>query len=91
MVIKKMNSYPELRYEKESISSKILICINCGSGKTYRLGGDFCCENCGLCEYVARSDWMSLPDLLPDVIPKERKPLDSPEEQDIEFEEEDGI
>ena len=91
MVIKKMNSYPELRYEKESISSKILICVNCGSGKTYRLGGDFCCENCGLCEYVARSDWMALPDLLPDVIPKERKPLDSPEEPDIEFEEEDVI
>jgi len=99
MVIKKMNSYPELRYEKESISSKILICINCGSGKTYQLGGDFCCENCGLCELVGRSDWMALlelmvsemdlPDLLPDVIPKERKPLDSPEEPDIEFEEED--
>ena len=32
-----------------------------------------------------------LPDLLPDVIPKERKPLDSPEEPDIEFEEEDVI
>ena len=101
MVIKKMNSYPELRYEKESISSKILICINCGSGKTYQLGGDFCCENCGLCEFVGRSDWMALlelmvsemdlPDLLPDVIPKERKPLDSPEEPDIEFEEEDVI
>ena len=101
MVIKKMNSYPELKYEKEIISSKILICINCGSGKTYRLGGDFCCENCGLCEYVGRSDWMALlelmvsemdlPDFLPDVIPKERKPLDSPEEPDIEFEEEDVI
>jgi len=102
MVIKKMNSYPELRYEKESISSKILICINCGSGKIYRLGGDFCCENCGLCEYVGRSDWMALlnelmfrkidlPDLLPDVIPKGRKPLVSPEEPDIELEEEDGI
>ena len=97
-----MNSYPELRYEKkESISSKILICINCGSGKTYRLGGDFCCGNCGLCEYVGRSDWMAslelmvsemdLPDLLPDIIPKERKPLDYPEEPDIEFEEEDVI
>ncbi len=97
-----MKSYPELRYEKkERISSKILICINCGSGKTYRLGGDFCCENCGLCEYVGRSDWMALlelmvcemdlPDILPDVIPKERKPLDSPEEPDIEFEEEDVI
>ena len=103
MVIKKMNSYPELRFEKkDKISSKILICINCGSGKIYRLGGDFCCENCGLCEYVRRSDWMALlnelmfreidlPDLLPDVIPKGRKPLDSPEEPDIEFEEEDGI
>ncbi len=32
---------------------------------------------------------MDLPELLPDVIPKERKPLDSPEEPDIEFEEED--
>jgi hypothetical protein len=34
---------------------------------------------------------MDLPELLPDVIPKERKPLDSPEEPDIEFEEEDVI
>jgi len=34
---------------------------------------------------------MDLPELLPDVIPKERKPLDSPEEPDIEFEEEDAI
>ena len=34
---------------------------------------------------------MDLPDLLPDVIPKERKPLDSPEEPDIEFEDEDVI
>jgi len=34
---------------------------------------------------------IDLPDLLPDVIPKGRKPLDSPEEPDIEFEEEDGI
>jgi len=32
---------------------------------------------------------MDLPELLPDVIPKERKPLDSPEEPDIEIEEED--
>jgi len=32
---------------------------------------------------------MDLSDLIPDVIPKERKPLDSPEEPDIEFEEED--
>ena len=96
-----MNSYPELRYEKkEGISSKILICINCGSDKTYRLGSDMCCGNCGLCEYTRRSNWMALfeelmvsemdlPDLLPDIIPKERKPLDSPEEPDIEFEEED--
>ncbi len=103
MVIKKMNSYPELRFEKkDSISSKILICLNCGSDKTYQLGSDLCCGNCGLCELVRRSDWMTLlnelmfremdlPDLLPDVIPKERKPLDSPEEPDIEFEEEDVI
>ena len=34
---------------------------------------------------------MDLHDLIPDVIPKERKPLDSPEEPDIELEEEDGI
>jgi len=34
---------------------------------------------------------MDLPELLPDVIPKERKPLDSPEEPDIEFVEEDVI
>jgi len=34
---------------------------------------------------------MGLPDLIQDVIPKERKPLDSPEEPDIEFEEEDVI
>jgi len=34
---------------------------------------------------------MDLPDLLPDVIPKERKPSGSPEEPDIEFEEEDVI
>ncbi len=97
-----MNSYPELRFEKkDSISSKILICINCGSDKTYQLGSDLCCGNCGLRELVRRSDWMTLlielmfremdfPDLLPDVIPKERKPLDSPEEPDIEFEEEDA-
>ena len=32
---------------------------------------------------------MDLPELLPDVIPKERKPLDYPEEPYIEFEEED--
>ncbi len=32
---------------------------------------------------------IDLPDLIPDVIPKERKPLDSPEEPDIEIEEED--
>ncbi len=31
---------------------------------------------------------MSLPDLIPDVIPKERKPSGSPEEPNIEFEEE---
>jgi len=30
---------------------------------------------------------IDLPDLIPDVIPEERKPLDSPEEPDIEFEE----
>jgi len=52
-----MNSYPELRFEKkDSISSKILICINCGSEKTYQLGSDLCCGNCGLCELVRRSD-----------------------------------
>ncbi len=34
---------------------------------------------------------MDLPDLITDVIPKERKPLDSPEEPSIEFEEEDVI
>jgi len=57
MVIKKMNSYPELRFEKkDSISSKILICINCGSGKTDKLGSDLCCGNCGLCELVRRLD-----------------------------------
>ncbi len=101
MVIKKMNSYPELRFEKkDSISSKILICLNCGSDKTYQLGSDLCCGNCGLCELVGRSDWMTLlnelmfremdlPDLLPDVIPKERKPSGSPEKPNIEFEEED--
>jgi len=51
-----MKSYPELRYEKKkSISSKILICITCGSDKTYRLGGDLYCENCGICEYTGRS------------------------------------
>jgi len=57
MVIKKMNSYPELRFEKkDNISSKILICINCGSDKTYQLESDLCCGNCGLCELVRRSD-----------------------------------
>ena len=87
-----MKSYPELRYEKkESISSKILICVNCGSDKTYRLGGDFCCGNCGLCEYVGRSDWMPLPDLIPDVIPKEKQPSGPPGEMDMEFEEEDEL
>lgn len=57
MVIKKMNSYPELRFEKkDSISSKILICVNCGSDKTYQLESDLCCGNCGNCELVRRSD-----------------------------------
>jgi len=32
---------------------------------------------------------MDIPDLLPDVIPKERRPSDPPEESDIEFEEDD--
>ena len=32
---------------------------------------------------------MGIPDLLPDVIPKERRPSDPPEEPDIEFEEDD--
>jgi len=32
---------------------------------------------------------MGIPDLLPDVIPKERRPSGPPEESDIEFEEED--
>ncbi len=51
--MKKMNSYPELMFEKkDSISSKILICINCGSDKTYQQGSDLCCGNCGLCELV---------------------------------------
>ena len=84
-----MNSYPELRYEKkEGINSKILICVNCGSDKTYRMGNDLCCGNCGLCEYVGRSDWMPMPDLIPDVIPKERKPSGPPEEYDIDYEDE---
>ncbi len=30
-----------------------------------------------------------IPDLLPDVIPKEKRPLSPPEEPDIEFEEDD--
>jgi len=52
-----MKSYPRLIFEKkESISSNIVICINCGSDKTYRLGGDLCCGSCGLSEYVRRSD-----------------------------------
>ena len=53
MVIKKMNSCPELRFEKkDSINSKILICINCGSDETYRLDTDLCCEICGHCKLV---------------------------------------
>jgi len=53
----KMKSYPELMFEKkDSISSEIVICVNCGSDKTYQLGSDLCCGNCGLCEYVGRSD-----------------------------------
>jgi len=32
---------------------------------------------------------MGIPDLLPDVIPKEKRPLSPPEEPDIEFEEDD--
>ncbi len=32
---------------------------------------------------------MGIPDLLPDVIPKEKRPLIPPEESDIEFEEDD--
>ncbi len=103
MVKKKMNSYPELMFEKkDSISSKILICINCGSDKTYQQGSDLSCGNCGLCELVRRSDWMTLlnellfreidlPDLIPDVIPKERKPSGPMEEPNVEFEEDDGI
>ena len=88
-----MNSYPELRFEKkDSISSKILICINCGSDKTYKLRSDLCCGSCGHCELIRRSDWMlreiDLPDLIPDIIPKERKPSGPVEEPDVEFEEE---
>jgi hypothetical protein len=57
MVKKKMNSYPELRFEKkDSVSSKILICINCGSDKTYQLDSDLCCGDCGLSELVRRSN-----------------------------------
>ncbi len=98
-----MKSYPRLIFEKkESISSNILICINCGSDKTYRLGGDLCCGSCGLSEYVGRSDWMAFlnelminemenPDILPDVIPKERRPSGPTDEPDIEFEEDDEM
>jgi len=32
---------------------------------------------------------IGIPDLLPDVIPKERRPSSPPEEPDIEFEEDD--
>ena len=57
MVKRKMNSYPELRFEKkDSISSEILICINCGSDKTYQLDSDLCCGDCDLCELVRRPD-----------------------------------
>ncbi len=34
---------------------------------------------------------MDLPDLIPDVIPKERKPSGPPAEPNVEFEEDDGI
>ncbi len=34
---------------------------------------------------------IDLPDLIPDVIPKERKPSGPMEEPDVEFEEDDGI
>ena len=55
MVKRKMKSSPELRFEKkDSISSKILICINCGSDKTYKRASDLCCEDCGLCELVRK-------------------------------------
>ena len=97
MVKKKMNSYPELRFEKkDSVSSKILICINCGSDKTFQQRSDLCCENCGICELVRRSGWMilqeliyrevELPEIIPDVIPEERKPSGPMEEPDIEYE-----
>ena len=83
MVKKKMKSYPQLKFEKKAgINPNILICINCGSDKTYKLESDLWCKSCGLSELVRRSD------LIPDVIPKERKPSGPMDEPDVEFDEE---
>ena len=44
------------------------------------------CSNYTMESYLMINE-MGMPDLLPDVIPKERRPSDPPEEPNIEFEE----
>ena len=44
------------------------------------------CSNYTMESYLTINE-MGMPDLLPDVIPKERRPSGPPEEPDIEFEE----